>query len=77
MPGKLDRLQPQRGDLTQPRPTAWVNEVVPLGFAKALKGRDQSSERASQACSCEAYSALSGLNANRLTDSRTQAVGMG
>ncbi len=71
------RLQPQRGALTQPRRTAWVNEVVPLRFAKALKGRDQSSERASYAVSREAYSALSGLNANCRTGSRTQAVGLG
>ena len=40
------RLQPKGGVLTEPRLTAWVNEVVPLRFAKALKGRDQSSERA-------------------------------
>ena len=71
------RLQPQRGALTQPRPTAWVNEVVPQRFAKALKGRDQSSERASGAVSREAYSALSGLNANCRTGSPTQAVGLG
>jgi len=72
-----ERLQPQRGALTQPRPTAWVDEVIPLGFAKALKGRDKSSEQPSYACSRNVYSALSGLNAKRRKDSRTQAVGLG
>ena len=27
------RFQPQRGDLTKPRPTAWVKRYTPLGFA--------------------------------------------
>ena len=27
------RLQPQRGDLTKPRPPAWVEKFTPLGFA--------------------------------------------
>jgi len=76
-PGWRRRHQPQRGVLTQPRPTAWVNEAVPLRFAKALKGRDQFSGRASQAVSREAYCALSGLNANCTTGSRPQAVGLG
>jgi len=71
------RLQPQRGGLTQLRPTAWVDEVIPRGFAKALKGRDKSTEQPSYACSRNVYSALSGLNAKRRTDSRTQAVGLG
>jgi len=70
------RLQPQRGGLTQPRPTAWVDEVLPLGFAKALKGRDKSTEQPTYACSRNVDSALSGLNPKRRTDSRTQAVGL-
>ena len=71
------RLQPQRGGLTQPRPTAWVDEVIPLGFEKTLKGRDKATEQPSSACSRKAYSALSGLVANGSTDARTRAVGLG
>jgi len=31
--------QPQRGDLTQPRPAAWVRETQPVFYPQALKGR--------------------------------------
>ena len=54
-----------------------VNEAVPPGFAKALKGRNRFTERASYPCSRKAYFALSGLNPSRRADTRTQAVGLG
>ena len=68
------RPQPQRAVVTQPRPNGLARNCRSSGFAKALKGRDQSTEQGSQACSRKAYFALSGLNANRRTDSRTQAA---
>ena len=33
------RLQPRRGDLTKPRPTAWVKKISPLKFASPERAR--------------------------------------
>ena len=40
------RFQPQRGDLTKPRPTGLGQKVHPLSGSQALKGRDKSTDRA-------------------------------
>ena len=78
-PKGLTGPKPQRGELAQPRPTAWVREPSPV-WPQALKGRDTvlgSKRTIVEAVSVVFITPFRGLRTGNRVNFLTQAVGLG